>query len=758
MKKLTKILLIAALFVMSLTVITACDDTDQKAHTHTWSDWVADNGYTHTRSCECGKNETSNHSWNNGVVTTSPTCISTGIKTFTCVDCGQTKTETIEIENAHSWNKWKADGYETHSRTCSVCNERITATHNFENDTCTDCGYNNTPATIQSVENAEVDFSTATIKMLVNKSIRSVNLSTAINVSLGSSWKLYTADSNLIATKLANLKDGENTFLIVVTSSDGLYDNTYTLTIYKSFEISVEYYDVYSNLIKTETADTGYEYNIAYTPQITGYTFNHWKSHNTPVTNFTPYDNICLYADCTANEYVFRFDVNGGDELTNDTQLVTFDNSYVLPIPTRTGYTWLGWYMSETQITDINGMSLENSKIAADTEVTAHWKVDSYTVTAQSNNSIYGTVSGSGDYDYNSAVTLTATTNSGCIFVGWYEGERRITKALNYAFNVPSENVTYTAKWCKVTIAETTGGNVTQLNGKYIVDDNVTLSVIDTFIGYDWVGWYTGDTFITSDSNYTITMPSEDKTYTAKFNVKTEMQIFDFASDTKSCTITSLKDETQTQITIPDYVTHIGSYAFDNDKNLTEIKLPNSVTSIGECAFRGCSGLTDIKLPNNLSRIENSTFGLCSSLIGITIPNSVTSIGNNAFYASALTNITIPSSVTLVEYGAFWACTELVNVTLSEGVQILGNGVFSYCPKLTSITIPNSVTNIGERAFDRCNSLTIYCEAESKPSGWAENWNSSSCPVEWNHNAYDVATEDSIYTDFKNKSNIKDNV
>ena len=36
------------------------------------------------------------HIWNTGVITLSPTTSSTGIKTYTCINCGATKEETIE--------------------------------------------------------------------------------------------------------------------------------------------------------------------------------------------------------------------------------------------------------------------------------------------------------------------------------------------------------------------------------------------------------------------------------------------------------------------------------------------------------------------------------------------------------------------------------------------------------------------------------------------------------------------------------------
>ena len=38
-----------------------------------------------------------NHVWDDGVITTAPTCGSTGEKTFTCSSCGQTRTETLPV-------------------------------------------------------------------------------------------------------------------------------------------------------------------------------------------------------------------------------------------------------------------------------------------------------------------------------------------------------------------------------------------------------------------------------------------------------------------------------------------------------------------------------------------------------------------------------------------------------------------------------------------------------------------------------------
>ena len=75
------------------------------AHTHNYKATVTaptctEKGYT-THTCACGDSyvdtytDALGHAWDNGKVTKEPTETETGVKTFTCTRCGETKTETI---------------------------------------------------------------------------------------------------------------------------------------------------------------------------------------------------------------------------------------------------------------------------------------------------------------------------------------------------------------------------------------------------------------------------------------------------------------------------------------------------------------------------------------------------------------------------------------------------------------------------------------------------------------------------------------
>ena len=182
---------------------------------------------------------------------------------------------------------------------------------------------------------------------------------------------------------------------------------------------------------------------------------------------------------------------------------------------------------------------------------------------------------------------------------------------------------------------------------------------------------------------------------------------------------------------IPNSVTDIDSYAFQNCTGLTSIEIPNSVTAINDETFSGCTGLKSVTIsesvtsigirafydctslmsvtiPNSVTSIEDATFAGCKSLTSIEIPNSVTSIGDNVFSGfTGLTSVTIPNSVTKIGHSAFYNCTGLTSIDIPNSVtSSIGYCMFYGCKGLTSIEIPNSVTTIESSAFENCTGLT----------------------------------------------------
>ena len=67
------------------------------------------------------------HNWDAGIITKTPTCENTGVKTYTCSVSGETKTEEIPA-TGHSWSDWK------------IVREATVTSEGEKQRTCTKCG------------------------------------------------------------------------------------------------------------------------------------------------------------------------------------------------------------------------------------------------------------------------------------------------------------------------------------------------------------------------------------------------------------------------------------------------------------------------------------------------------------------------------------------------------------------------------------------------------------------------------------------
>ena len=238
-------------------------------------------------------------------------------------------------------------------------------------------------------------------------------------------------------------------------------------------------------------------------------------------------------------------------------------------------------------------------------------------------------------------------------------------------------------------------------------------------------------------------------------------------------------------VIIPNSVNYIGRSAFDYCENLKGITLPENLQFIGDRAF-ACCGLETINLPKSLEIINANLFNSCYDLKEIVIPDSVKEIGSGAFYnCNNLKKIVLSNNLEIIEKGAFAACyaleevyyngtierwcnilmnggdtnpmrqaskflmlnseheyeevfeitipdyvtelrdycfenfTALKKVKLPDGLTYIGKEVFSNCA-IESIVIPKTVEKIDKFAFGNIDK--IYCEIESKPEKWDENW------------------------------------
>ena len=97
---------------------------DALGHDFTTS-WTHDDN-EHWKQCSrCdAKDDVSPHTWDSGTVTTAPTCTKAGEETYSCTECGATKTEPIDA-TGHSWKSdWTSDAthhwHECANENCDV--------------------------------------------------------------------------------------------------------------------------------------------------------------------------------------------------------------------------------------------------------------------------------------------------------------------------------------------------------------------------------------------------------------------------------------------------------------------------------------------------------------------------------------------------------------------------------------------------------------------------------------------------------------
>lgn len=228
-----------------------------------------------------------------------------------------------------------------------------------------------------------------------------------------------------------------------------------------------------------------------------GHAFNGWytaSSGGTKVGNagasYTPTEQTTLYAQWTA--YTVSFDGNG---VTNPSDLSAGSNgSVTLPTPSRTGYTFNGWYTEASGGTKIGNGGASYTP-TADITLHAQWTINNYKVTITTSNSSTAvtvnvtTVNSGGSVAYNSVVkvvlsytqskSLTFTIKQGNTDVTRYSNEActtttTSTAAGTYYFKMPAGDVTINSSSAAGSSCVTAGTLITLADGTQIPVEQLT--------------------------------------------------------------------------------------------------------------------------------------------------------------------------------------------------------------------------------------------------------------------------------------------
>jgi len=130
-----------------------------------------------------------------------------------------------------------------------------------------------------------------------------------------------------------------------------------------------------------------------------------------------------------------------------------------------------------------------------------------------------GTVTGGGNVNHGTNVTLRATPHTGWTFSGWYEGNVRVNTDAVWTFNATTNRTLQarfiqTQQWT-ITTSSTTGGTAT---GGGIFGHNSPVTLVATpQSGWIFVGWYEGNTRVNTNATWTFNATA-NRTLQARFN------------------------------------------------------------------------------------------------------------------------------------------------------------------------------------------------------------------------------------------------
>ena len=343
----------------------------------------------------------------------------------------------------------------------------------------------------ESVQGVKAEFdgftkiSDTEYSITVSNSTEAFSLGTKVTINSKSSWTL-TSDiygNTTISSKVAPLEIGDNVYYALVTAENG-QSEMYKLNIRRRPMYTVTFDTDGGTTAEAATIEEG---SLVAAPDTykKGHTLSGWSYDFTaPITK-----NETISAIWLANEYVITYDANGGSVAREETGVV-YDINYTLEVPTRTGYSFDGWYLGNDLF--------ENGIWKGDSDITviAKWSLIDYEIEydlgggalATANPATYNVESGK--------ITLVAPTKTGYTFLGW-TGTDVATPSLTVEIVTGSiGNRSYIANWSANTYTVTldsNGGDETYENITATFDGNVTLPT-PIKNGYTFVGWFEGET------------------------------------------------------------------------------------------------------------------------------------------------------------------------------------------------------------------------------------------------------------------------
>ena len=242
----------------------------------------------------------------------------------------------------------------------------------------------------------------------------------------------------------------------------------------------------------TKQVTYGQTYGTLPAPTKQGYTFNGWynggnKVQSTDIVDIT--GNTTLTAQWLGAEYTVYFNPDGGN-VSPTSKKVNNEGQYgALPTPTKTGYTFAGWYKDGTKIES-------TTKVETTTDITlkAKWTAIKSTLTVNPNGGIWDGSSSSQAFtqDYNTTKTINNPSKNIDGYRVTFDGNGGTAQTVAITQTTTFTGWTLSGKGNFEGTTYTFGDGSGTLTANYL-GDNIVLPNA-TKAGATLKGWYTAST------------------------------------------------------------------------------------------------------------------------------------------------------------------------------------------------------------------------------------------------------------------------
>ncbi len=483
-----------------------------------------------------------------------------------------------------------------------------------------------------------------------------------------------------------------------------------------------------------------------------GYLFSGWSEEFSQITS-----NLVVSPLYTPNVYNLSFDTQGGNNIEGLS--FTYKETINLPIPTKLGYNFLGWF---------KGIDPNSSQVFSDTELTedlilyARWQktnivyvttgeellraVADYTITEihfSNDIIIYETlyiyheltINGNGymlgSYSKDNLIDIREQTTL-IPDINIYPSNTKITLS-NFDLVALSDNP-YVPNPLAILLYGVHNVNLSlesiNLQGHFTYgiridySTDVAFNMNNSQINSRLIG------ILASSSKYDM--------YLTNSIIYSEINLY-FTNSENSYLYSK-----NTEFNVVPYGANEPAVIYTNNNGVNRYQFYNSYFNL----------MSDVNTPQRIARTTSEVeyqamiFDYCFYEIGypvfsylfsssadktnfthygatVILKEGVTSIPNSGFEnLGFLRTIILPSTLVSIGDYAFVNASLLKNVIIPEGVESIGIFAFSGATKLSNVYLPSTVTTIGSSAFlNNHPDLTIYYNELADQELWSSGWN-----------------------------------